>query len=103
MRLTSPASSPSDPRIGERVDQDLAEGLLWPEPSIGLNPSFAKGGWIDDVVAEGVLHSQRVASFASRGAKTTGLTSSLARMNIQTVRTAARSPWQKAYASPRTS
>src|SRR5690606_15915277 len=32
-----------DPRIRERVDQDLAEGLLWPEPSVGLNPSFAKG------------------------------------------------------------
>ena len=47
-----------DPRIRERVDQDLAEGLLWPEPSIGLNPSFAKGGWIDDLVAEGVLHSE---------------------------------------------
>ena len=42
-----------DSRIRERVDQDLAEGLLWPEPSIGLNPSFAKGGWIDDLVAEG--------------------------------------------------
>ncbi len=47
-----------DPRIRERVDQDLVEGLLWPEPSIGLNPSFAKGAWIDELVAESVLHAE---------------------------------------------
>lgn len=35
-----------------------AEDLLWPEPSIGLNPSFAKGGWINDLVAEGVLYTE---------------------------------------------
>jgi ATP-dependent helicase YprA (DUF1998 family) len=45
-----------DPRIREQVDEDLSEGLLWPEPSIGLNPSFAKGAWIDELVATGVLH-----------------------------------------------
>ena len=47
-----------DPRIQERVDRDLAEGLLWPEPSIGLNPSFAKGAWIDELVTQGVLHAE---------------------------------------------
>ena len=47
-----------DQRLRDRVDQDLAEGLLWPEPSIGLNPSFAKGAWIDELVAEGVLHEE---------------------------------------------
>lgn len=47
-----------DTRIRERVEQDLAEGLLWPEPSIGLNPSFAKGAWIDELVAAGVLHPE---------------------------------------------
>lgn len=31
-----------DPRIQERVEEDLAEGLLWPEPRVGLNPAF---GW----------------------------------------------------------
>ena len=31
-----------DQRIQQRVDEDLEGGLLWPEPSIGLNPSFAK-------------------------------------------------------------
>jgi ATP-dependent helicase YprA (DUF1998 family)/very-short-patch-repair endonuclease len=45
-----------DPRIDERVSQDLDAGLLWPEARLGLNPSFAEGGWIDELVAEGLLH-----------------------------------------------
>jgi ATP-dependent helicase YprA (DUF1998 family) len=45
-----------DRRIVERVDAALAEGRLWPEPRIGLNPSFAPGGSVDDLVAEGLLH-----------------------------------------------
>ena len=44
-----------DDRIQERVKTELAEGLLWPEPSIGLNPAFAKGAWIDELVNQGVL------------------------------------------------
>ena len=47
-----------DQRIQERVDEDLEDGLLWPEPSIGLNPSFAKGAWIDELVANGTLHQE---------------------------------------------
>ncbi len=45
-----------DRRIRERVQSSLDEGTLWPEPSIGLNPAFEPGGWIDDLVAEGLLH-----------------------------------------------
>ena len=45
-----------DPRIRERVGGALAEGRLWPEPRIGLNPAFAPGGSVDDLVAEGLLH-----------------------------------------------
>jgi ATP-dependent helicase YprA (DUF1998 family)/very-short-patch-repair endonuclease len=47
-----------DDRIQERVKTELAEGLLWPEPSIGLNPAFAKGAWIDELVNQGVLHPE---------------------------------------------
>lgn len=36
----------------------LAEGALWPEPLIQLNPSFEPGEWIDDLVASGVLHEE---------------------------------------------
>jgi len=45
-----------DQRIRERVDAALSEGRLWPEPRIGLNPAFAPGGSVDDLVAEGLLH-----------------------------------------------
>jgi ATP-dependent helicase YprA (DUF1998 family) len=45
-----------DERIRAQVDKDLTEGLLWPEARIGLNPAFAEGAWIDDLVREGVLH-----------------------------------------------
>jgi len=45
-----------DPRIAERVEEDLRLGLLWPEPLLQLNPSFEPGRWIDELVDEGILH-----------------------------------------------
>lgn len=45
-----------DERIKERVETSLREGRLWPEPRIGLNPSFESGGLVDELVAEGLLH-----------------------------------------------
>lgn len=48
----------SDNRIRELVDTELQEGLLWPDPLIQLNPSFEPASWIDDLVSEGVLHSE---------------------------------------------
>src|SRR5207249_8137349 len=47
-----------DDRIRDLVDRELAEGLLWPEPRIGLNPSFAEGAWIDDIVRQQILHPE---------------------------------------------
>ena len=47
-----------DKRISDHVNQRLEEGMLWPEPLIQLNPSFEPGAWIDDLVDEGVLHSE---------------------------------------------
>jgi hypothetical protein len=48
----------TDDRIREVVDRELAEGLLWPESLIQLNPSFEPGATIDELVAEGVLHGR---------------------------------------------
>ena len=45
-----------DQRINEHVERGISAGRLWPDPSIGLNPTFAPGGWIDDLVGEGLLH-----------------------------------------------
>jgi hypothetical protein len=46
-----------DSRVRERVEAALTEGRLWPEPRIGLNPAFASGGSVDELVAEGLLHA----------------------------------------------
>ena len=59
-----------DDRIRDVVDRELAEGLLWPESLIQLNPSFQPGVTIDDLVAEGVLHDANRAIF--RRGKTEG-------------------------------
>lgn len=47
-----------DPRIREQVDRELEAGRLWPDPLIQLNPGFEPGGSIDDLVAEGLLHTE---------------------------------------------
>ena len=47
-----------DHRIRDHVDAELAAGAFWPEPRIGLNPAFASGRTIDQLVADGVLHSE---------------------------------------------
>lgn len=47
-----------DDRIRGLVDEELDAGLLWPEPLIQLNPSFAPGSYIDDLVAEDILHPE---------------------------------------------
>jgi ATP-dependent helicase YprA (DUF1998 family)/very-short-patch-repair endonuclease len=45
-----------DHRIEERVGEQLADGHLWPEPRIGLNPTFESGGTVSDLVDTGLLH-----------------------------------------------
>jgi len=45
-------------RIQQRVKSELDEGFLWPEPSIGLNPAFAPGAWIDELVRDRILHEE---------------------------------------------
>ena len=47
-----------DERIKNHVQSNLDDGRFWPEPRVGLNPAFEPGGWIDDLVAEGLLHER---------------------------------------------
>src|SRR5947209_7634117 len=47
-----------DPHINDYVQQKLLEGVLWPEPLIQLNPLFARGESIDELVAQGILHRE---------------------------------------------
>lgn len=60
-----------DARIAETVEQKLAEGVLWPEPLIQLNPFFEPGGSIGDLVGnEQLLHSECERIFAIKDENT---------------------------------
>ena len=60
-----------DARIAETVKQKLAEGVLWPEPLIQLNPFFEPGGSIGDLVRnEQLLHSECERIFAIKDENT---------------------------------
>lgn len=45
----------SDDEMRKQVEQHLNDGHLWPEPLLTFNPSFAKVGRIEELVASGVL------------------------------------------------
>ena len=47
----------ADPKIREKVDAELSEGKLWPEPLLQFNPSFEMAGSVADLARAGVLHS----------------------------------------------
>ena len=47
-----------DQKINDYVEQSIADGLLWPDPLIQLNPTFEPGHWIDELVDEGLLHKE---------------------------------------------
>src|ERR1035437_2078823 len=46
------------PRISEHVAERMARGYQWPDPWLSLNPNFASGGTITDLVAEGLLQPE---------------------------------------------
>lgn len=56
--FTSGFVSIRDKRIADFVEQQFADGVQWPHPWLSLNPSFASGGAIPDLVAEGLLHPE---------------------------------------------
>ena len=53
----------SDPGISQKVEQDLAEGKLWPEPLLQFNPSYKLAGTVQDAAATGLLHHALPAIF----------------------------------------
>lgn len=56
--FTTGAVEVRNPRIAEHVRGELARGEQWPEPWLSLNPMFASGGSIDELVADGLLHPE---------------------------------------------
>ncbi|MCO5175220.1 MAG: DEAD/DEAH box helicase [Trueperaceae bacterium] len=47
----------STPDVRARVEGELRANALWPEPLVQLNPAFAPGAGIPDLVEAGTLHS----------------------------------------------
>jgi very-short-patch-repair endonuclease len=47
-----------DERLRTFVDQQLQAGVLWPDPLIQLNPAYAGGGSVDELVQSGLLHPE---------------------------------------------
>jgi len=47
-----------DARIRQHVDERMARGYQWPDPWLSLNPNFASGGAITDLVAGGLLQPE---------------------------------------------
>jgi len=46
----------ADEDICQHVESELGAGALWPQPLLQLNPTFRRGGLVEDLVAEGLLH-----------------------------------------------
>jgi len=47
-----------DPDIRKHVDQRVANGDQWPDAYLSLNPHFASGGSISELVKKGILHPE---------------------------------------------
>ncbi|MEJ5220521.1 MAG: DEAD/DEAH box helicase [Tepidiforma sp.] len=47
-----------DHAIRQFVEHQLKAGVLWPKPLIQLNPAYAPGGSIDELVRSGILHEE---------------------------------------------
>src|SRR5690348_3122198 len=47
-----------DRRLRAHVEQRLARGEQWPDAWVSLNPGFASGGTVDELVGEGLLHPE---------------------------------------------
>src|SRR6478672_8128519 len=53
-----------DARIDAHVEEELKDGLLWPDPIVQLNPAFESGGYVADAVKDMLLDSRCEQIFA---------------------------------------
>ncbi|WP_291409558.1 DEAD/DEAH box helicase [Actinophytocola sp.] len=60
--FTSGFTEIRDPEIRQHVDRRLRDGDQWPDPYLSLNPNFASGGSVSELVTQGLLHpdSERI-------------------------------------------
>ena len=68
--FTSGFVQPRDRRIADFIEKQLEEGVQWPDPWLSLNPSFASGGAVPELVREGLLHAECERIFRRKNAAT---------------------------------
>ena len=56
--FTSGSIAIHDRRIRQHMDERQRNGDQWPDPYLSLNPNFASGGSIADLVGAGILHTE---------------------------------------------
>src|SRR5258707_2219588 len=61
-----------DKNIREHVAARMARGYQWPDPWLSLNPNFASGGSITDLIASGLLHPETERIFRLKDDKGSG-------------------------------
>ena len=61
-----------DKTIREHVAERMALGYQWPDPWLSLNPKFASGGTITELVAEGLLQPECERIFRLKKSAMTG-------------------------------
>jgi len=47
----------ADSEIARKVEESLSEGRLWPQPLLQFNPAYEMAGTVEELVAEGLMHS----------------------------------------------
>lgn len=79
-----------DPRLRPVRDDALASGLFWPEPLLQLNPNFAPGGTVPELVREGLLHPEceRIFQASKTAAQPLGRPLRLYRHQVDAIRAA---------------
>ena len=72
-----------DKNIREHVAERMARGYQWPDPWLSLNPNFASGGTVTDLIAEGLLHPSARGSSGSRTATRTARCSGCTSISVR--------------------
>ncbi|SNR46794.1 protein of unknown function [Haloechinothrix alba] len=57
-QFTSSFVDPRNERLAEHVRVRMDSGEQWPDPYLSLNPNFAPGGTVGELVEEGLLHPE---------------------------------------------
>lgn len=55
-----------DSRLQAMVEDILACGALWPDPLVQMNPAFESGGYVPELVEQGLLHPKCADIFAHK-------------------------------------